>query len=81
MRMQTGKCFTPDLPHPPAPPPKIWLLPLGTGSPVGKCFFQNPPHMCVQNYEHDDRIILRLVCWGTGDPYPHRARTAAGTPP
>ena len=42
---------------PPSSPPK---LAVGTG----------PPHMCVQNDQCDEGIILRYGCWGTRDPSP-----------
>ena len=58
---------------PDTPPPQS--LGAGTGPPVGN-FFLKPQHMCVQNDQRDEGIILRYVFWGTPPP-----RTAASTPP
>ena len=62
--MQTRKNFSP-LTFAPSPLPKN--LASGTGPPVG-IFFSKPPHMCVQNDQRDEGIIiLGYVCWGTRD--------------
>ena len=60
--MQTAKkIFTPDPPPPPPPQSGCWDW---TGPPVGK-FFSKTPHMCVQNDQRDEGIILKYVCSGT----------------
>ena len=31
-------------------------------------FFSTTPHICAQNDQRDEEIMLRYVCWGTRDP-------------
>ena len=44
---------------------KFFLTPDQT---LQEVFLQKPPHMCVQNDQCDEGILLRYVCWGTRDP-------------
>ena len=61
--MQNKKIFF-DPCAPPSSPP---TLAAGTGASKGICF-SKPPHICVQNDQCNEGIILRYVCWGTWDP-------------
>ena len=75
---KTGKKWSPLTSPPPSPPPPIWLLGL---DPKWVNFFSKPPQICVQNYQHDEGIILRCVCRGTQDPPTRRPHPHPSTPP